>query len=326
MKKLTVLLTAMGSTTAISVLKSFRMQDEYAVRVVGTDINQQDRISGSAFCDHFSIVPPAMDEIEYIEALRELIDRYTIDLVIPITDEELEVVAKHSESIPKECFLLLSPYETIRTCNDKYLTYCAMQSYDIPTLNSLVPDATTDIHEKIQDTGLSFPLIAKPRKGRGSQDVYRLDSPDDLVLLGRIPDPLIQEYAPGDVYTVVLFWTSGRSTHILTRKTTILKAGVAYQAEICCEPTLVDYSIKIAQSMEFIGPVNFQWLFTANGPQLLEINPRFNATSCFESYCGCNHALCALRLVDTGNPGPSRDPKPFRMCRYWNEVYHSLEG
>jgi carbamoyl-phosphate synthase large subunit len=324
MKSLNVLITAIGSTTAISVVKSLRMQDEYAVRVVGTDINLEDRISGSAFCDHFATVPPAADEAEYIEALGELIDRYTIDLVIPITDEELEVVAKHSESIPKESFLLLSPYETIRICNDKYLTYCAMQSYGIPTLISLVPDATTGFHRKIKDAGLFFPLIAKPRKGRGSQDVYRLDSPDDLVLLGRIQDPLIQEYAPGDVYTVVLFRTAGRSTHTLTRKTTIMKAGVAYQAEICSEPTCVNYSVKIAQSMEFIGPVNFQWLFTANGPQLLEINPRFNATSCFESYCGCNHALCALRLVDTGNPGPSRDPEPFRMCRYWNEVYHPL--
>jgi carbamoyl-phosphate synthase large subunit len=324
MKPITVLLTSMGSTTAIGVVKSFRMQHEYNVKVVGTDINKPDRISGSAFCDFFSIVPPAADENEYMETLLGLIERYDIDLVIPITDEELEVIAKYSDRIRKRSFLLLSPYETIRTCNDKYLTYNAMQSYGIPTLDTMIP--SPDILEKIKNSGLTYPLIVKPRKGRGSQDLYRLNSPDDLVLLSRVENPLIQEYAPGPLHIVDMFCSGHTCSQIITRKNTILKAGVAYQSEISNEPSLVDYSMQIAKSMDFIGPVDVQWLFTAKGPRLLEINPRFNASSCFNAYCGCNHALCALRMADTGDPGPLCKPELFRMCRYWNEVYHSLEG
>ncbi len=325
MKRLKVLLTAVGSSTAISVIKSFQMQHEYDVEVFGTDTNAGDQISGSAFCDHFTTVPPAADEERYIGAILELIEDNAIDLFIPIIDEELEVVAKYSMMIEKKTFLLLSPYETIRTCIDKYLTYGAMKKYGIPVLTTVLPGQISDISTVLEDNGLSFPLIAKPRKGRGSRDVYRLDSQDDLVLLNRIKDPVIQEFGTGQEYVVIMFCTGNGPVGVFTRKTINHRAGISYQCEFASEPTLVDYAMKIAQSIEFFGPANFQWFFSEKGPFLVEINPRLNATTCFDSSCGCNHPLYALRMADTGDPGFAGKPNPSRMCRYWNEIYYPLK-
>ena len=325
MKRIKVLVTAVGSSTAISVIKSFHMQHEYDVDIYGTDTNQGDRISGSAFCDHFFPVPPASDEPAYIEAILGLIEENAIDLFIPIVDEELEIVAKYGDIIKGKTLILLSPYETIRTCNDKYLTYRAMQEHGIAAAKTILLKEPSETSSLIEENGLSFPLIAKPRRGRGSQDVYRLDCPDDLVLLNRIEDPVIQEYLTGQEYAVVMFCTGDRMAAALTRKTIALKGGVTYQCELVEEPELIKNSEKIARSMRFLGPVHTQWFFSDSQPVLLEINPRFNGATCFESICGYNYPLCALRMADRGDPGIQGELRPFRMCRYWSEVYYPLD-
>jgi len=324
MKMLNILLTAVGSTPAISVMKSLQMQQEYTVQVFGTDTNARDQISGSAFCDHFTTVPPANEENEYIGAILGLIEENDIDLFIPIVDEELEVVAKYSRMIERKTFLLLSPYETIRTCNDKYHTYTAMETYGIPAVKTIIPGDISEIPMLLKDNALSFPVIAKPRKGRGSRDVYRLDSPVDLVLLNRIEDPIIQEFASGEEYVVDVFCIRNQTAGIITRKITMWRAGVDYRSEFIPDSLLNDYTEKVLRSMEFLGPVNFQWFFSDKGPFLLEINPRFSGATCFNSYCGFNYPLYALRLVDTEDPGPPSKPNPSRMCRFWDEVYHPL--
>jgi len=324
MKRMKVLVTAVGSSTAISVIKGFQMQHEYDVDIYGTDTNPGDRISGSAFCDHFFTVPPASDEPAYIEAILGLIEENEIDLFIPIVDEELEAVAKYGNSIERETFLLLSPYETIRTCNDKYLTYRTMQEHGIAAVKTILPKEPSETPSLIEENGLSFPLIAKPRRGRGSQDVYRLDCPDDLVLLKRIEDPVIQEYMTGQEYAVVMFCAGDRVAAALTRRTIALKGGVTYQCELVEEPDLIENAKKISRSMRFLGPVHTQWFFSDRQPALLEINPRFNGATCFESTCGYNYPLYALRMADGGDPGIPGELRPFRMCRYWSEVYHPL--
>jgi carbamoyl-phosphate synthase large subunit len=324
MKRLKVLLTAVGSSTAISVMKSFQMQHEYDVEVFGTDTNVKEYISGSAFCDHYTTVPPASDEKDYIHSLLELIDENAIDLFIPIVDEELEVVAKYHRIIEKETFLLLSPYETIRTCNDKYLTFDAMKREGIPVVPTILPEDLSEISSLLEESGLTFPLIAKPRRGRGSKDIYRLDSPADLGIIGRIENPILQEYATGQEFVVIMFCNRDGPVDSMTRKTIALKGGVTYQCEYVEEPGLVDYSKKISQSMKFFGPVHIQWFLSDHGAALLEINPRFNGATCFDSFCGYNYPLYALRMADTGDTGLPGKPKHFRMCRYWNEIYYPL--
>src|SRR5688572_21248926 len=53
MPEVTVLITGLGSTTAVSVIKGFRQQHTFRVRIIGTDSHPHNLIAGSAFCDRF---------------------------------------------------------------------------------------------------------------------------------------------------------------------------------------------------------------------------------------------------------------------------------
>jgi len=45
MRKINVLITGVGSTTAISAIKGLRKQKEFKIFIVGVDINEKDNIA-----------------------------------------------------------------------------------------------------------------------------------------------------------------------------------------------------------------------------------------------------------------------------------------
>ena len=83
-RHINVLVTGVGSTTAISVIKGLRRQEEFRVSVVGVDINDRTDIAGSSFCDRFFKVPPATDESNYLNALHDIVASESVDLLVPI--------------------------------------------------------------------------------------------------------------------------------------------------------------------------------------------------------------------------------------------------
>ena len=44
--RINVLITGVGSTTAISVIKGLKKQNKYKINIIGTDISQENSIAG----------------------------------------------------------------------------------------------------------------------------------------------------------------------------------------------------------------------------------------------------------------------------------------
>ena len=53
----TVLLTGLGASTAQSVAKALRTQDEFAVRIIGADIYPRHLSAAAPYCDEHVVVP-----------------------------------------------------------------------------------------------------------------------------------------------------------------------------------------------------------------------------------------------------------------------------
>ena len=227
MKRVKVLVTGVGSTTAISVIKGLRIQNEFDVFIVGTDINEKNNIAGSKFCDKFFKVPPAVDEENYISALIDIIHSESIDLLIPIVDIELEVIARNKDIIEKLTYLLLSSYDTVMICNDKFRTYEFFNRLGIPTLKTILVDDFSNIENLLDHSGIEFPFIVKPRKGVGSRDVYKVQNKEELFLIKRVKDPMIQEMGRGQEYTIDVFCDGRKIISAVPRKRIETRAGVS---------------------------------------------------------------------------------------------------
>lgn len=321
-RSLNVLITGIGSTTALSVIKGLRKQDEYDVCIVGTDINEKSDIAGSHFCDKFFKVPFATKEGEYIGTLIDIINSQSIDLLIPIVDIELEVIAQDKDIIEKSTYLLLSAYETVMICNDKFKTYEFFNRSGMPAIKTILVGDFGDIKNLIADSNIDFPLIAKPRKGVSSRDVYEIRSDEELFLIKDIKDAVIQEKGEGQEYTIDIFCDKGRLVSAVPRKRLETRAGISYKGQTEKDDKLISYAEKIGEELNIKGPANIQCFKNGKDVKFFEINPRFSGSLPLTTAAGVNTPLFALKMAARQELEPIEDFKIVKMCRYWEEVFY----
>jgi len=317
-----ILVTGVGSTTSQSVIKGLRRQQQYDVRIVGTDTHESDQIAGSAFCDSFHKVPLATEEEAYIDSIVNIVRTASIDLLIPIIDVELSVLSKHADRIRTETELLLSDHEVIEQCNEKRRTHDLFMSLDIPTPKTVDVDGDTDRETlESQVECLSYPIIVKPNVGVSSRDVYTIRNPDELCLVDRINDPIAQTRATGQEYTIDVFHDGESPVAAVPRKRLETRSGISYKGETVQDEQLIRYAERIADEINLYGPANIQCFKHEGTFQFIEINPRFSGSLPLSIEAGNNFPLYALQLA-AGELDTTEQFDEVRMCRSWSEVYY----
>lgn len=323
MRDFRILITGVGSTTTLSVIKGLRKQNEFKVFIVGTDINEKDNIAGSNFCDKFFKVPPAVEEENYINTLVGIINSESIDLLIPIVDIELEVIALNREIIEKSVYLLLSSYDTVMICNDKFRTYEFFNKLGIPTLKTIFIDDFNSVKSVLDQENMDFPLIAKPRKGVGSRDIYEIQNEEELLFLKKVKDPVIQERGRGQEYTIDVFCNEEKMISAVPRKRIETRDGISYKGQTEKDEKLINYAKKIAEELKIKGPANIQCFKNGDDEvKFFEINPRFSGSLPLTTAAGVNIPLLALKMAAGEELKPINDFKIVKMCRYWEEVFY----
>src|SRR5689334_17315104 len=265
----------MGSTTAISVLKGLRRQSEIAVRIIGVDINQEKQIAGSSFCDRFYKVPKAVDP-QYIPCLLQICASEGVQILFPIIDIELEVLAGVRELFRAHgIHVWVSCPETVLTCNDKYQTYQFFRRHDIAT-----PQTWTADEALAQIADLRCPLVVKPAQGVSSIGVFVVHTLPELTsALEQGDQPLVQEYLPGREYTVdVLMDEESRPIAVVPRERIEVKAGISYKGRTVHHESLMTEATRIAAALGIQGPCNIQCRVPDAHPVFFEVNPRFSGT------------------------------------------------
>ncbi|HOT03695.1 MAG TPA: ATP-grasp domain-containing protein [Methanolinea sp.] len=314
-KEFNVLILDMGSTTAISVAKGLYAQNDYDVHIFGADTHNSWEIAGSAFCHQFFTVPPAKTGKPYIKSILRIIKEKKIDLLIPIVDSELEILAKNRKYFENETSLLLSPEASISICNDKFLTYRFLTRQSIPT-----PKTWTDIEHE----GHKYPVVIKPRFGLGSKGVHFVHSVQEKMAISGEEEKIMQEYCSGREYTVDIFAREGKLLAAVPRWRRETRAGISYSGKTCKNPTMVHYAEKIAKHLTLHGPANIQCFEQDSKIFVSEINPRFSAGLPLTTAAGVNIPLLCLRMVAGENIEYQESYENISMCRYWEEVFYEV--
>ncbi|MFC7115138.1 ATP-grasp domain-containing protein [Natronoarchaeum sp. GCM10025703] len=131
-----------------------------------------------------------------------------------------------------------------------------------------------------------YPLIVKPRRGRGSRGVQRVDDKsslhDHLARTERNPeDLLVQAYLDGPEFTTSVVGTRDGRLLGVVPKEAIEKDGSTVLGVTRRAPAVADSCRSIFDTLDPKGPVNVQQVLDAEGiPKTIEVNPRFSSTSC----------------------------------------------
>jgi carbamoylphosphate synthase large subunit len=265
----TVLITGVGGPAGRAGAAFFASR---GYRVVGTDMRE---VASPARV--FRTVPAARDP-GFVSALLAIAIAENASLVVPTVTEELTIVARMRAALRERGIALcISNPPGIDVANDKLRT-----AQELGRAGVAVPitfESGTLPAELA--TALGFPLLSKPRFGRGGRGVLVHRNAQDLSRAG--PEEVVwQEFLPGEEYDLNLFAErDGSVPALVVLRKTGLKEGLVGNAlgtERVERPDLAQLGMRAARALRLEGPLDIDVRLSADGrPAILEVNARLGA-------------------------------------------------
>jgi carbamoyl-phosphate synthase large subunit len=147
---------------------------------------------------------------------------------------------------------------------------------NIPVPSSYCGPSKDELMERIR-----FPMLSKPRWGRGGRGIAIHNGPASLPIEIRT-DRIYQEFLPADEYDVNLFAApGGRTVTSVVLKKTALKDGLvgnALSVQRVNERDIAELAEAAVRALSLEGPIDIDIRRDIDGqPFILEINARVGA-------------------------------------------------
>jgi carbamoyl-phosphate synthase large subunit len=308
-----ILMTGAGGPSAISVWKSLSAQHEIHMAdmdpcAAGLYLVAEDR----------RLLVPRGDAPELVPALLAACRARKIDLLLPTVDAEFVPLAlARADFEALGVALPISPLDCLRVCRDKHELLARVKGIvPVPDYEPLTPEAAARV--------TSFPRFVKPRLGAGSRGAEKITRREDLDALPQDGSILVQEYLPGEEYSVDVYVRGdGRVIAAVPRERMKTDSGIAVTARTVDVPEVIEFARRVAEAIGVRYVANVQFKRAADGIfKLLEVNPRFPGTLPLTTAAGVD--MPKLLVDDVAGKKLPDGPLPFKeimVVRYWTEHY-----
>lgn len=315
MRKVTILVSAAGSTNGVNVIKALRLQSEYDAKIIGIDSDIY--ASGLYLADQHEIVP-RVSEATFKDRLLQICEKYDVNILIPSHSVELRFYSSNQKYLNEIGVKTMIPsIESLEICDDKMKLANFFRESGVNCPKSYDANSASSISEA------HFPLFIKSRFGSGSSYARKINNRDELnFYLEKTPAPIIQEYIDGGEYTVnIISDYGGRVVGALPIRRLRVKGGLAVVAETELNFSLIEESKRIVEALGLIGPSNVQVIVRNKEQIFIEVNPRFAAgTLPLAVAAGLNIPLIMVKLMQ-GEPIPNQYLQGGKkMSRYWESL------
>ena len=161
-----MLVPGASAPAGINTIKSLRMSN-FPGKIVATDFTS---LSAGFFMADVNEILPEVDAHYYVKRLFEIVEKHRVQVLMPSSGYDIYPYSENREALAKiGATAVVSDRDTLEICRDKLLTYKKMSGkYSLPF--------TTADPDKVK----SFPVIAKPRFGKGSRNVIKVNNEADL--------------------------------------------------------------------------------------------------------------------------------------------------
>jgi len=264
---LTVLVTGGGGPAGVAVLQELRRLGH---RTVSADA---DPVSAGVHLADEAFLLPRAEAPTYLSRLVAESVRREVDVIVATVAEELLVLDDHADEVSANGLAVWGPTrEAVEVCCDKWAFAQLACAHGDPVPATALGSVAG---VWLQVPG---PWIVKPRNGRGSRDVYPVDSPAELRwAIGRVPDALVQTRATGREFTVdVLMGDDATLVAAVPRWRLQTRGGISTRGETFSSAPLVEAVERLLGHVGLRGPANVQGFLDADEVTFIEVNPRFS--------------------------------------------------
>jgi predicted ATP-grasp superfamily ATP-dependent carboligase len=240
--------------------------------------------------EKFDTQPPILDLIpinfelnfsapEFKTKLKSLIDKNSIDLLIPM----------HDAFFSSDCFLVSKEIMTTpdaQMLSDKIKLKKVSTDLDIPSAS---------------DTPGLFPKIIKPREGYGSRDIKVVYAEHEIKSYDS-SNYLIEDHISGSEASVDVYFSRFDKRFCAIGRDRLRIEGGEVAHSVTRELTRIERETisKLNHKFELVGPYNFQ--FIGEEELLMEINPRFGGGATISMSAGWNAVHWIMEEYLIGKP------------------------
>lgn len=314
-----VLVTAVGALIGQGIVRSLRSSGN-SVHVVGIDrvVNHY----GAGIVDVFRTKPCRETDPGYLEWLHHLIESERVDLVLPGIEEDLFFFHDHAGAMRDwPVRVVMNSNEAIEAGRDKWRMHQSLVASGIEAIPTvLAPDLKVCA---VQLGGA--PYLVKARRGSGSRGQSIILGEDEWKeRKAGYDDGFIVQRVVGEdheEYTVGLFGLGdGDETEIFVLKRRLWNGGT-WQAEVVpADRRLTETCASLNRILRPLGPTNYQFRRTDDAWYLLEVNPRFSASTAIRAGFGFNEAKMCLDYFLWGKK-PQHGPLRGGICQRYIAEY-----
>jgi carbamoyl-phosphate synthase large subunit len=271
--------------------------------------------------DRYELVP-RIDDPGYVPALAELVRRYDVRLIVPLTDLDPLVLARARDELG--ALVLLPEAEVVEALVDKFRAHRLFEELGIDSPPTWLPGELPD--------DLAFPVLVKAREGFGSRHIYRADDVAELeFFLRKTPvESMVQHALDGEEFSVDVFCDlAGRCLNAIPRTMIESKGGESIKGMTIKDEELIRHGCAVAEKLRLVGPANIQCFRQPDGSlPVTDVNPRFGGAFPLPRSAGSRYPELAIALAEGERPEPriGEFREGILMTRFFSQLVLVEDG
>ncbi len=240
-------------------------------------------LAPAQYAAHVRAAVPLIDDPAYVPELERLCAQHGVGAVLPLTDLDIEVLAKANEEgrLPA----LVPAAQIARATYDKYETHLLLQRHSLPSPPTVLPDHDLD--------ALDYPVMIKPRQGSGARSIHVAHNPaqarlfidyvQDAPKVARPrnlpgPEPVMVQRAMGgpEMSIDCLGDQDGRCLNAIPRTMLESRGGESIKGKVVRDSELIELGRRVMEALNVCGPATIQVFRDPDvGVAITDVNTRF---------------------------------------------------
>ncbi len=254
-----VLLTGVGKR--YDIVSSFAQH----ATTIAADPNP---LAPAQYAAHVRRAVPRIDDPAYVPALSALCAEYGVGAVIPLTDLDIEVLARARAE--GDLPALVPDPEIARATYDKYEAHLLLERLGLPSPPTVLPG---------EEQPESFPVMVKPRRGSGARSIHLArDEEEAAFFVSYVPEPvMVQRWMDGPELSIdCLSDLDGRCLNAIPRTMLESRGGESIKGTVIADAELVELGRRVVEALAVRGPCTVQVFRDREiGLGITDVNTRF---------------------------------------------------
>jgi carbamoyl-phosphate synthase large subunit len=226
-------------------------------------------LAPAQYAAHVRVAVPLIADPGYVPALARLCEEHGVGAVLPLTDLDIEVLARARER--GELPALVPSAEVARATYDKYEAHRLLERHGLPSPPTVLPEADLG--------GLHYPVMVKPRQGSGARSIHLAHDADQArFFIDYVEEPTMVQRAMGgpEMSIDCLGDSDGRCLNAIPRTMLESRGGESIKGQVVHDAELIELGREVMEALAVRGPATIQVFRDPDiGIGITDVNTRF---------------------------------------------------